>query len=134
MPLFARDLFNLQGKVALTTGGNRGDGRMIPSAFVTNGVGTYITGRDAVVTADAAAELAEREPALHIEQQCGHHPEQPPETFPESDRDRIMELNVQAVFFLTRQLNPPTTTGHGTSMSVLTLRPSSPMAAQPFNG
>ncbi len=40
-----KDLFNVEGKVALVTGGSRGIGAMIAEGFVNNGVKTYITSR-----------------------------------------------------------------------------------------
>jgi NAD(P)-dependent dehydrogenase (short-subunit alcohol dehydrogenase family) len=52
-------LFSLQGKTALVTGGTSGLGAMIARGFVSRGVRTYITGRDAERTKDAAARMTE---------------------------------------------------------------------------
>ena len=41
------DLFSLQGRVALVTGGSRGIGRMIATGFLKQGARVYITARKA---------------------------------------------------------------------------------------
>ena len=40
-----KNLFSVEGKVAVVTGGSRGIGAMIARGFVENGVKTYITAR-----------------------------------------------------------------------------------------
>ncbi len=40
-----KNLFSIEGKVALVTGGSRGIGAMMARGFVENGVKTYITAR-----------------------------------------------------------------------------------------
>ena len=42
-----KNLFDLNGKTALVTGGSRGIGAMIAEGFVRNNVKTYITSRKA---------------------------------------------------------------------------------------
>src|SRR5210317_1315052 len=53
-----KDLFNVEGKVALITGGSRGIGAMIAEGFVKNGVKTYITSRKSKQCNLKAAELS----------------------------------------------------------------------------
>ena len=52
-----KDLFNVEGKVALVTGGSRGIGAMIAEGFVKNGVKTYITSRKSEQCNNKADEL-----------------------------------------------------------------------------
>ena len=52
------DLFSIEGKVALVTGGSRGIGLMIAQAYVTNGVKVYISSRKAEVCENVATELS----------------------------------------------------------------------------
>lgn len=43
-PASIADLFGVQGRVALVTGGTSGVGMMIATGLVSNGVKTYVTG------------------------------------------------------------------------------------------
>jgi NAD(P)-dependent dehydrogenase (short-subunit alcohol dehydrogenase family) len=52
------ELFYLEGKTALVTGGGSGIGAMIARGLVSRGVRTYVTGRDAAKIAEFAAELS----------------------------------------------------------------------------
>ncbi|KAH6609499.1 hypothetical protein Trco_002845 [Trichoderma cornu-damae] len=58
------NLFNVEGKVVLVTGGRlqtcraKGIGRMIAQGFVANGAKVYLTGRDAAACSSAASELS----------------------------------------------------------------------------
>ena len=126
-------LFSLEGRSALVTGGSRGIGRMIAEGFLGQGVRVYITGRKAeacdatarelselgpcislpgdIATADGRADvvarLREREPALDIlVNNAGAAWGAPFDEFPESGWDKVMDLNVKALFFLTQALAP----------------------------
>jgi NAD(P)-dependent dehydrogenase (short-subunit alcohol dehydrogenase family) len=126
------DLFSLQGRVALVTGGSRGIGRMIAAGFLRQGAKVYISARKAeacdatarelsalgtcislpidVSTVEGArrlaAEIAQREPALHIlVNNAGAAWGEAFETFPEAGWDKVMDLNVKTPFFLTQALH-----------------------------
>ena len=127
------DLFLLNNKSALVTGGSRGIGEMIATGFVSNGVKTYISSRKADAC-DATAKrlseqgecisipcdlssmegvryladaVAEREESLDIlVNNAGATWGEPLECFPESGWDKIMAINLKAPFFLTQALLP----------------------------
>ena len=128
-----KNLFDVSGKVAVVTGGSRGIGAMIARGFVENGVKTYITARredelratakalsalgeciavpsnlgDLEGVAAFAAAIRERESRLHIlVNNAGTTWGAPIDAFPESGWDKVMDLNVKALFFLTRELLP----------------------------
>jgi len=128
-----KELFNLSGKVALVTGGSRGIGEMIADGFVANGVKTYISSRKAEAcdrTAERLSELGEcisipadlstlngihhlfdaikaREPKLDIlVNNAGATWGAPIEDFPESGWDKIMDINLKGLFFLTKAMLP----------------------------
>ena len=126
-----QDLFNVKGKVAVVTGGSRGIGAMIARGFVENGVKTYITARKEEELQAAATELSAlgeciaipsnlatlegvtafadavkaREGQVHIlVNNAGATWGAEFEDFPEAGWDKIMDLNVKSLFFLTQQL------------------------------
>lgn len=125
------ELFSVRGKIALVTGGSRGLGEMIARAYVENGAKVYITARraeacDALarelsefgecisIPADLSrmeeidrlsAELRKRESRLDIlVNNAGASWGAPFEEFPENGWDKVMDLNVKSVFFLTQRL------------------------------
>lgn len=128
-----KNLFDVSGKVAVVTGGSRGIGAMIARGFVENGVKTYITARKEEelratqqelsqlgecialpsdlgslegVNAFAAA-IRERESSVHIlVNNAGATWGADIDDFPESGWDKVMDLNVKSLFFLTQQLLP----------------------------
>src|SRR4051812_24671233 len=127
-----KDLFSLQGRVALVTGGSRGIGRMIATGLLHQGAKVYISARkgpacDAtarelsqigpcislpidVSTVEGArrlaAEIAEREPALHIlVNNAGAAWGEEFDSFPEAGWDKVVDLNMKAPFFVTQALH-----------------------------
>lgn len=127
------DLFGLDGKVAVVTGGSRGIGFMIASGLVANGVRVYITARKAEACDAAAAELSEhgecisfpadlsteeglasfvaayteREDHLDIlVNNAGAAWGADLGEFPEIGFDKVLDLNVKAPFMLTQALLP----------------------------
>lgn len=128
-----KNLFDVSGKVAVVTGGSRGIGAMIARGFVENGVKTYITARkedELRATAEELGKLGEcvalpsnlgsnngvtafadaireREDKVHIlVNNAGASWGAAIEEFPESGWDKVMDLNVKSLFFLTQALLP----------------------------
>lgn len=124
------NLFRLDGRIALVTGGSRGIGKMIAAGFIAQGAKVYISARKAdacFATAEAlgpnctalpqdvstvagcralAAQFAEAEDRLDIlVNNAGAAWAAPFEDFPESGWDKVMDLNVKSPFFLTQALH-----------------------------
>ncbi len=125
------DLFSVAGKVVVITGGSRGIGEMIARAYVENGAKVYITARNAAVCDGLAAELSKFGECISIPADLSKMDEierfaaalearesridvlfnnagaswgAPFDTFPESGWDKVIDLNVKSVFFLTQRL------------------------------
>ena len=130
-----QQLFSIDGKVALVTGGSRGIGEMIAAGFLANGAKVYISSRKADVceataqrlmeqfggeciplpadlstaagAADLASQLRERESKLDIlVNNAGQAWGASLEEFPEKGWDRVMDVNVKGPFFVIQQLLP----------------------------
>lgn len=128
-----QDLFSIKGKVALITGGSRGIGLMIARGYVQAGAKVYISSRKAEVCDQVAKELSAfgscysipadvstgegcahlvrglsaKEDALHIlVNNAGAAWGAALADYPEAGFDKVMDTNVKALFFLTRDLVP----------------------------
>ena len=131
------NLFSLKDRIAVVTGGSRGIGKMIASGFLAYGAAkVYITARKAGPCEETAKELTARFPgeciALPIDMStvegCNRLAEElikrepkidilvnnagaawgaPFDEFPESGWDKVMNLNVKSLFFLTKALAKP---------------------------
>ena len=127
------DLFNVKNKVAVVTGGSRGIGEMITAGFLANGVKVYITARKAPALLEKAKELSEKYEHECIPIPCDLSTKEGVEDFvnqivnkengidflinnagaawgasfdefPENGWDKVMDLNVKSLFFLTQKL------------------------------
>lgn len=128
------DLFSLQGRSALVTGGSRGIGRMIAAGFLQAGARVYISARKAEACRQTAAELSALGPCVAlpadvstvegvhalVEAYAAHEPQldilvnnagaawlAPYDEFPEKGWDKVIDLNLKTPFFLTQALSAP---------------------------
>jgi NAD(P)-dependent dehydrogenase (short-subunit alcohol dehydrogenase family) len=129
-----KDLFSLDGRIALVTGGSRGIGKMIASGFLSQGAArVYITARKALPCEATAKELSaayegecialpidistmagiemlageigKREAKLDIlVNNAGAAWGADFDEFPESGWDKVVNLNLKTPFFLTKAL------------------------------
>ncbi|MFB9472065.1 SDR family oxidoreductase [Nonomuraea salmonea] len=119
-------LFSVEGKTVVVTGGSRGIGRMIAAGFVAAGADVYISARKTAEVEKTAAELGCRAvPAdlstpdgidrlvsavagpLHVlVNNAGATWGAPLEEFPEHAFDKLWNINVKGVFYLTQKFLP----------------------------
>lgn len=128
------NLFSIEGKIALVTGGSRGIGEMIAAGFLANGAKVYISSRKSEVCDETANRLQEQYggecislPAdlsnlNGIESLVNSLPDgekldilvnnagaswgEPIDEYSEKGWDKVMDTNVKGVFFLTQKLLP----------------------------
>ena len=62
-----KNLFSIEGKTAIITGGSSGIGAMIAEAFVQNGVKTYITSRKADALEEKCEEFSSNGECIAIQ-------------------------------------------------------------------
>lgn len=128
-----KDLFSLEGRVAVVTGGSRGIGKMIAQGFLEQGAKVYITARKAPVCDQTAEELSQFGTCVSLPHdlstvagrvgfagELSTHESKVDilvnnagaawgadfENYPESGWDKTMDLNVKSLFFLTQKLHP----------------------------
>tara|TARA_A200000113_G_scaffold49306_1_gene40390 strand:- start:1361 stop:2152 length:792 start_codon:yes stop_codon:yes gene_type:complete len=136
MNLDISNLFSVESKVAVVTGGSRGIGEMLASGFLTNHAKVYITARKGDALNLKAKELTEKfggecipycvdlsnieginefvefisdcepEGVDFLINNAGAAWGHPFESFPESGWDKVMDLNVKSPFFLTQKFKP----------------------------
>ena len=130
-----KNLFSLDGRAALVTGGSRGIGRMIAKGFLAQGARVYISSRKADVCEQTAKELsagggqcvalpvdvstmegvhelaaayARHEAKLDIlVNNAGAAWLAEFDSFPEKGWDKVVDLNLKSPFFLTQALIAP---------------------------
>jgi len=127
------DMFRLDGKVAVVTGGGRGIGVMMARGLLQAGARVYLSSRKEAELAAAVEELThfgevsavpadlstaegvqtltdaltQHEDAVHaLFNNAGANWGAPFDEFPESGFDRVFNVNVKGVFLLTRALVP----------------------------
>jgi len=128
-----QNLFDVSGKVVVITGGSRGIGAMMAEGFLRHGARVFITARKQQELQQAIAELsafgectaiaADLSTAAGIQtvvstvgsamgrvdvliNNAGASWGAPLESYPESGWDKVMNINLKAVFYLTQQLLP----------------------------
>lgn len=123
------ELFGVAGKVVVVTGGSRGIGKMIAQGFVENGAKVYITARKADVCDATAKELSALGECISLPadlstaegrqklidgvgakegkldvlvNNAGANWGSEFEEYPEEGYDKVMDVNVKSVFYLTQ--------------------------------
>jgi NAD(P)-dependent dehydrogenase (short-subunit alcohol dehydrogenase family) len=127
------ELFSLQGRIALITGGSRGIGRMIAAGFLRQGAKVYISSRKAAACDTAAADLSALGPCMSLPadvstvegarelatqfsnressldilvHNAGTVWNENFDAFRESGWDKVLNVNLKTPFFLTQIMHP----------------------------
>ena len=133
--MLINNLFSVKGKVVLVTGGSRGIGEMIAAGFCANGAKVYISARSKDIVKKTAKRLTKlydsqcigiesdissiegvkklgneiKNSEDHLDiliNNAGAAWAAPIEDFPEIGWDKVMDLCVKSMFFLTQNLLP----------------------------
>jgi len=124
-------LFSVRGKVAVVTGGSRGIGEMIARGYIENGAKVYITARKADACNALAQELSKHGECISIPADLSRMEEierfgkeiekrekkidilvnnagaswgETFDKFPEEGWDKVIDLNLKSVFFVSQRL------------------------------
>jgi NAD(P)-dependent dehydrogenase (short-subunit alcohol dehydrogenase family) len=127
------DLFSIKGKVALVTGGSRGIGLMIARGYVEAGAKVYVSSRKKEACDQVAAELSRHGTCVSMPGDCGTQAGcealaaavaaresrldilvnnaganwgAPLAEYPDAAWDKVLALNLKAIFHLTRACLP----------------------------
>lgn len=127
------DLFSIEGKTAVVTGGSRGIGLMIARGFVEAGAKVYISSRKKEVCDEVAeelsnsgecisapADLSTEDGAIQLASQVSQNEDNvhilinnagaawgaPIAEYPDSGFDKVMNLNVKGIFHCTKHFLP----------------------------
>lgn len=130
------DLFSIEGKTAVITGGSRGIGKMIATGYVKAGAKVYISSRKVAACEETVAELSEFGDIQAIPADLSNPTEAerlakeitdqsekvdilvnnagatwgvPMEEFDEDAWERVLSVNVKGIFHLTKHLRPALT-------------------------
>ena len=128
-----QDFFSIDGKATLITGGSRGIGLMIARSYVERGATVYVSSRKAAVCENVASELSKLGTCIALPADLSRMDEvervanelkkreqkldvlinnagatwgSTIDDFPEKGWDKVMDLNVKSIFFLTQALLP----------------------------
>jgi NAD(P)-dependent dehydrogenase (short-subunit alcohol dehydrogenase family) len=127
------DLFSIEGKTAVVTGGSRGIGLMIARGYVEAGARVYISSRKKEVCDEVAAELSKsgecfsapadlstEDGAIQLAAQVSQNEDKvhilvnnagaawgaPIPEYPDAGFDKVMNLNVKGIFHCTKHFLP----------------------------